>query len=146
MFLQNLIQFSSGECFGLLGKNGAGKTSIFNMLTGQHNITSGQIFTHGLDHRYQLQQIYQILGYCPQFDALLDGLTCRETLEIFTKLRGIPPKDVKKYIEDVARSLDFIEHIDKIIKNLRFENLLCITKTIFIMLLIIFLAAETKEN
>lgn len=107
----------------MLGKNGAGKTSIFNMLAGRKSISSGQIFAHGLDPKVQLQKIYKIMGYCPQFDALLDGLTCRETLEIFAMLRGIPTKDVKNYIENVAQSLDFTGHIDKMIKKLRFELL-----------------------
>lgn len=82
-------------------------------------ITSGQIFTQGFNQKYQLQKIYKVIGYCPQFDALLNGLTCRETLEIFAMLRGIPSQDVKHYIENAAQSLDFIQHIDKKVKQLR---------------------------
>lgn len=36
------------ECFGLLGLNGAGKTSIFNMLTGEQSFTSGDAFVKGV--------------------------------------------------------------------------------------------------
>lgn len=117
--LENYLCIFRAECFGLLGKNGAGKSSIFKMLTGETMITSGQIFTQGFNQKYQLQQIYKVIGYCPQFDALLNGLTCRETLEIFAMLRGISSQDVKHYIENTARSLDFIQHIDKKIKQLR---------------------------
>lgn len=113
------IAIKRGECFGLLGKNGAGKSSIFKMLTGETIITSGEIFTQGYNQKYELPEIYQLIGYCPQFDALLNGLTCRETLEIFAMLRGIPAEDVKQYIENCARSLDFIQHIDKKVKQLR---------------------------
>lgn len=110
---------SRGECFGLLGKNGAGKSSIFKMLTGETMISDGEIFTQGYNQKYQLRDIYQLIGYCPQFDALLTGLTCRETLEIFSMVRGIPAKDVKHYVESWARNLDFIQHIDKKVKQLR---------------------------
>lgn len=68
---------------------------------------------------YQLPEIYKMTGYCPQFDALLVGLTCRETLEIFAMIRGIAASDVRHYVEDYARNLDFIQHIDKRIKQLR---------------------------
>lgn len=108
-----------GECFGLLGKNGAGKSSIFKMLTGETMITDGEIFTQGFNQKYQLPEIYQIIGYCPQFDALLTGLTCRETLQMFAMLRGIPSTDVKNYVENCARNLDFIQHIDKEVHQLR---------------------------
>lgn len=108
-----------GECFGLLGKNGAGKSSIFKMLTGETMISDGEIFTHGYNQKYELGEIYKTIGYCPQFDALLSGLTCRETLEIFAMIRGIPSKDVKVYVENCARNMDFIQHIDKKVKQLR---------------------------
>lgn len=111
--------FCSAECFGLLGKNGAGKTTIFKMLTGETTISAGEIFTHGHNHMYQLPEIYKMTGYCPQFDALLVGLTCRETLEIFAMVRGISATDVRSYVEDYARNLDFIQHIDKRINQLR---------------------------
>lgn len=107
------------DCFGLLGKNGAGKTTIFKMLTGETIISDGEIFTYGHNQMYQLPEIYKMTGYCPQFDALLVGLTCRETLEIFAMIRGIAASDVRHYVEDYARNLDFIQHIDKRIKQLR---------------------------
>lgn len=110
----------SAECFGLLGKNGAGKTTIFKMLTGETTISDGEIFTHGHNQMYQLPEIYKMTGYCPQFDALFAGLTCRETLEIFAMLRGVSATDVRAYVEDNARTLDFIQHIDKQIKQLRY--------------------------
>lgn len=89
------------------------------MLTGETMPTRGEIFINGLDQKYNLPEIYQITGYCPQFDALLSGLTCRETLEIFAMLRGIPATNVKEYAEIHARNLDFIQHIDKKVNHLR---------------------------
>lgn len=89
------------------------------MLTGELTVSSGEIFIHGLNQKYHLPEIHQMTGYCPQFDALLSGLTCRETLEIFAMLRGIPASDAKEYAEICARDLDFIQYIDKRVNHLR---------------------------
>lgn len=83
------------------------------MLTGETMITSGEIYTHGFNQKYQLSKIYNLIGYCPQFDALLPGLSCRDTLKIFAMVRGVPLKRVKSYVEFYAQQLDFIQHIDK---------------------------------
>lgn len=45
------------ECFGLLGLNGAGKTSIFNMLTGEQPITSGDVFVKGYNVKSDLAKV-----------------------------------------------------------------------------------------
>ena len=45
------------ECFGLLGLNGAGKTSIFNMLTGEQPITSGDVFVKGCNVKSDLAKV-----------------------------------------------------------------------------------------
>lgn len=109
----------SGECFALIGNNGAGKTAIFKMLTGQTAISNGEIIIKGLQQQNQLKNIYKSMGYCPQIDALLVSLTVRETMEIFARLRGIPAKEIKAYIEYMARSLDLIQHINKRVEHLR---------------------------
>lgn len=89
------------------------------MLTGENLVSSGEICINGFNQKYNLPEIYQITGYCPQFDALLSGLTCRETLEIFAMSRGIPADEVKEYVVNCARNFDFIQHIDKRVNQLR---------------------------
>lgn len=89
------------------------------MLTGERMISDGEMFTNGYNQKSQLSHIYKIIGYCPQFDALLNDLTCRETLEIFSMIRGIPIRDTKYFTEYCARNLDFIQHIDKKVIQLR---------------------------
>lgn len=89
------------------------------MITGETKITAGEIYTNGFNNKNHLPHIYKIIGYCPQDDAALGDLTCRETIAIFAMLRGISAADVKDYVESCAISLDFIEHIDKPIDHLR---------------------------
>uniref|UniRef100_UPI00358F4AA8 ATP-binding cassette sub-family A member 2 isoform X1 n=1 Tax=Myxine glutinosa TaxID=7769 RepID=UPI00358F4AA8 len=88
-----------GECFGLLGVNGAGKTSTFRMLTGDSPITSGNAYVNGYSVLQELSGVQQSLGYCPQFDALFDELTAREHLQLFTRLRGVPWREEKQVVE-----------------------------------------------
>lgn len=68
----------NGECFGLLGTNGAGKTTVFKVLTGECLPSSGKVHIAGLDVSVDLNSITSKIGYCPQFDALLERLTARE--------------------------------------------------------------------
>ncbi|XP_018787318.1 PREDICTED: ATP-binding cassette sub-family A member 3 [Bactrocera latifrons] len=101
------------ECFGLLGVNGAGKTSTFKMMTGDERITYGSAYIKGMSLKSEMNQIYQDIGYCPQFDALLDDLTGRETLYIFCLLRGVRRARINRIIEDLAKSFGFKKHLDK---------------------------------
>lgn len=55
----NKVSFTiqAKECFGLLGLNGAGKTSIFKMLTGDKPMTSGDAFVRGISIRSDLDKV-----------------------------------------------------------------------------------------
>lgn len=101
------------ECFGLLGVNGAGKTTTFKMMTGDERISSGAAYVQGLSLESNMNSIYKMIGYCPQFDALLDDLTGREVLRIFCMLRGVQESRIKHLSEDLAKSFGFMKHIDK---------------------------------
>ena len=63
--------------FGLLGINGAGKSTTFKMLSGEITSTSGYCYFMGLKINENLEKVRENLGYCPQFDALIDSLTVK---------------------------------------------------------------------
>ncbi|XP_032334844.1 ATP-binding cassette sub-family A member 2 isoform X4 [Camelus ferus] len=102
-----------GECFGLLGVNGAGKTSTFKMLTGDESTTGGEAFVNGHSVLKELLQVQQSLGYCPQFDALFDELTAREHLQLYTRLRGVPWKDEARVVTWALEKLELTKYADK---------------------------------
>ena len=106
-----------GECFGMLGVNGAGKTTTFKMITGDESITSGEIFVNRLSIKKNLREAQQEMGYCPQFDAMLDDLTGRETLTMYSRLRGIKESDIESQIEELSHLLYFEMHVDKLVKE-----------------------------
>lgn len=68
-----------GECFGLLGANGAGKSTIFAILSGQHYQTSGTV--QWFDRKG--------VSYCPQSNALDMLLTVSETIHFYGTLRKV---------------------------------------------------------
>lgn len=107
-----LVLFRS-ECFGLLGVNGAGKTSTFKMLTGDVKISSGEAFVRGISLKTDMPDVHKIIGYCPQFDALIEDLTGRETLEMFALLRGVRRNEINALSIRLANELNFMKHIDK---------------------------------
>ena len=77
------------QCFGLLGVNGAGKTSTFQMLSGNTTISSGNITINGVDIVCQESQYRYMFGYCPQYDCLNGFMTAYETLKFMAMLRGV---------------------------------------------------------
>uniref|UniRef100_A0A671MCW9 P-type phospholipid transporter n=1 Tax=Sinocyclocheilus anshuiensis TaxID=1608454 RepID=A0A671MCW9_9TELE len=102
-----------GECFGLLGVNGAGKTSTFKMLTGDCVVTKGEAFLAGKSILREIDEVHQNMGYCPQFDAINDLLTGREHLEFYAILRGVPEKEVCEVAEWGIRKLGLVKYVDK---------------------------------
>ncbi|CAG5118690.1 unnamed protein product, partial [Candidula unifasciata] len=100
------------ECFGLLGQNGAGKTTIFKMITGDIMLSGGNAYLKGFDVRKDIKQVQTNMGYCPQFDPLIDVLTGRETLTMYARLRGIPEDSINRVVKSLAEFLMFSEYLN----------------------------------
>ena len=71
------IGIPNGECFGLLGINGAGKTSLLSILSGEIPPTTGEISLNGLSMLTHAHECRKHIGFCPQFDALFELLTAK---------------------------------------------------------------------
>eukprot|EP00058_Branchiostoma_floridae_P014356 XP_002599844.1 hypothetical protein BRAFLDRAFT_95534 [Branchiostoma floridae] len=108
------LSIPAGECFGLLGVNGAGKTTTFNMLTGDLTPTTGTAFLDGLNIQTHQREVRQRMGYCPQFDALLERMTARELLTMYASLRGIPSNRTKGVVDATIEHLNLREYADKL--------------------------------
>jgi ABC-type multidrug transport system ATPase subunit len=107
------LGIGAGECFGLLGVNGAGKTTTFKMMTGDHAPTSGDALMEGSSVLTQLNDVREVVGYCPQFDALLPRMTARETLEMYAMLRGVPAPRAPRAASEMIALLDLTSHCDR---------------------------------
>nr|XP_032808974.1 uncharacterized protein LOC116941727 [Petromyzon marinus] len=102
-----------GECFGLLGVNGAGKTSAFRMLTGDTHATAGDARLEGYSILSQLSSVQSRLGYCPQFDGTDELLTGREHLQLYARLRGVREEDLERVVEWAVSTLGLIYIADR---------------------------------
>lgn len=104
---------SPGDCFGLLGTNGAGKTTTFKMLSGEIVPTSGFAKIEGMDVATSMNKIRYLIGYCPQFDSLLDKLSSRQHLELYAAIKGIPYHMREKLITEKLKQLNLtkFEHV-----------------------------------
>eukprot|EP00897_Mesotaenium_endlicherianum_P001210 jgi/Mesen1/1116/ME000123S00292 len=106
----------AGECFGFLGVNGAGKTSTLSMLS------DGTAYIVGNDIRTNQDAARRLVGYCPQFDALLDLLTCREHLELYARIKGVPARQVDEVVAHKIAELDLTHFADSLAGTLSGGN------------------------
>ncbi|VDO30387.1 unnamed protein product [Onchocerca flexuosa] len=104
----------NGECFGLLGVNGAGKTTMFRILTGELSTGTGDILISNKSIRCENSDSSTSFGYCPQFDALNPKLTAREHLRHYSLLRGIKKDHVVNW---ALNELQLNSYADKIVSN-----------------------------
>ena len=84
------LHVSHGQVLGLLGKNGAGKTTALKILSATHDATSGLALVGGYDVATERIEVFERLGNCPQFDVVWPTKTVAEHLEFFVRLKGIP--------------------------------------------------------
>jgi ATP-binding cassette subfamily A (ABC1) protein 1 len=98
-----------GDVFALLGVNGAGKSTTLKILSGEVLPTSGTATLDGLDILLEQARVRRMIGYCPQFDALLDLLTVREHLELFGRLKGVPEKQLNSKVKKKMSELRLLE-------------------------------------
>lgn len=96
------IHVRKGSIYGLLGRNGAGKTTIMKMILGLTSITSGEVKVFGKNIRGQEKRIYPRIGAIIETPGFYPNLTGTENLEIFAKLRGTPHPDAVKKALDIV--------------------------------------------
>ncbi|XP_065331487.1 phospholipid-transporting ATPase ABCA1-like isoform X2 [Cloeon dipterum] len=102
-----------GECFGLLGVNGAGKSTTFRMLTGAAPPTEGDALLGRSRLSGNRSHFLSGLGYCPQTDAQLGVLTGRETLKLYARLRGVPKEQVHGVVNKWLEALGLTEYANR---------------------------------
>ncbi|ODM90575.1 ATP-binding cassette sub-family A member 3 [Orchesella cincta] len=97
-----------GECFGLVGVAGAGKSTTFRILTGDETMTFGNAHAFTKTLEKDGQEFVSNIGYCPQFDGIIGVLTGREMLQLYGRLRGVPAEvvgtEADKWLQRVGLS------------------------------------------
>ena len=97
------LEVCSGELFGLIGHNGAGKSTMFKMMLGLIPLTAGEIRIDGAPvPGSDFRAVRRKVGYLPENVVLYDNLTGAETLDFFARLKGVSPAQNAALLERVG--------------------------------------------
>lgn len=109
------ITLKRGEILGLLGANGAGKTTFIKMLLGLYPIDGGSLKLLGkhIQNAEDRQNLKGKIGYVSQHFALYNDMTVRENLIYFANMHKIPLTKALKRIKEYATSLGFLQYMDQ---------------------------------
>jgi len=99
------LQVGAGEILGLVGPDGAGKTTTMRLLCGAYEPTSGRAVVAGFDLGHHVAEARAATGYVPQRYSLYPDLTPAENLEFFSEAYGMPRA---KRVARAKELLDFV--------------------------------------
>jgi len=102
-----------GRIYGLLGANGAGKTTVLRMLATLLAPTEGTATVGGFDVRTEPQRVRASLGFLAASTALYGRLTARETIAYFGRLHGLTDEAVGTRTRHLAQELDLHAFLDR---------------------------------
>ncbi len=114
------ISFSveEGELFGLLGANGSGKTTTFNMLAGLLAPSSGTVMLLGKSIKEMQKSKRPEIGFVTQEDSFYETLTVEENLEFFADMFSMPARESDAAIRKVLRQMKLTEKADTMASRL----------------------------
>lgn len=90
--LRDLHGKLTGRAIGLLGPNGAGKTTLIHTIMGFHAPTSGSARVLGLDIHKDNRELRAKIGYMPERDSFVTGMTAVRLVRLMAELSGLPPR------------------------------------------------------
>jgi len=99
------LHVPAGQVLGLLGKNGAGKTTGLKILSCAHDSSGGVGLIAGYDCADERISVFERLGNCAQFDVVWIGRSVKQHLEFFARLKGLPSKDVANAARSIATAV-----------------------------------------
>lgn len=107
-----------GKIYGLLGKNGAGKSTTMNIMTGYIGATSGTVTIDGHDIFKEAGKAKKHIGYLPEIPPLYLDMTVEEYLRFVAELKGVPKKLRTDEVIDVLEKTQTSAVCQKLIRNL----------------------------
>jgi ABC-2 type transport system ATP-binding protein len=99
------FEIYSGEIFGFLGANGAGKTTAMRMLCGLSKPTSGKATVAGYDVYHQAEQIKRSIGYMSQKFSLYEDLSVWENIRLYAGIYGLSDEQIVEKGERLLHTL-----------------------------------------
>jgi ABC-2 type transport system ATP-binding protein len=90
-----------GGITGLLGRNGAGKTTALNLMTGYFPPTAGRVLVGGKDMRTEARACKRMIGYLPEKPPLYDEMTVEEYLRFVCELKEVRREGAKAHVDEI---------------------------------------------
>ena len=112
------FEVKEGEIVGLLGANGAGKSTTMNIITGFIEQTSGTVIVDKYDVLKKPNKAKKLIGYMPEGVPLYNELTVKEFVRYMAELKRVPKKEIKDKVKKTLEDTGLLEVQNKLIRNL----------------------------
>lgn len=106
------FEVRSGEIYGLLGSNGAGKSSTMKSIVGLLRPSEGRVRVFGIDPTERAVEAKREIGYMPETPLLFDALTPTEFLEFVASVRGIDGPTATRRASNFAKAFQLEHEMD----------------------------------
>jgi ABC-2 type transport system ATP-binding protein len=105
------FEVGRGEIVGLLGQNGAGKTTVMKIITGYLEPTEGTVVVGGADVLEERLKVQRQIGYLPENAPLYPEMLVQEYLLMMAELRGIEPERRAGAVVDAVRATGLVDYL-----------------------------------
>jgi len=112
------VTIKPGQITGLVGPDGAGKTTLMRLMAGLLTPTEGEVTLDGLNYNQNADQIHHMIGYMPQKFGLYEDLTVQENLNLYADLRGVFGAEREESFEKLLQFTSLKPFRDRLAKNL----------------------------
>ncbi len=112
------VTIGEHQVVGFLGRNGAGKSTTMNMITGYISASEGQILLNGMDVLEQPREVKRRIGYLPELPPLYMDMTVDEYLRFCCDIKEVKRSSRKAHLDDIYNLVRITDVKDRLIKNL----------------------------
>ena len=113
--LQNINgSFNKGEIVGLVGPDGAGKTTLIRLIAGLMIPSSGSITVDGYDSVKDQESISHLIGYMPQKFGLYEDLSVLQNMNLYAELRGLAPEEKPRIFKELLQFTGLTPFTDRL--------------------------------